>query len=308
MNTQLSKHLEKVQYFQVVAEVGSIQEASKIIGIAQPALSKSLKILEDAVGCLLLERTRRGTSLTNDGQALLKFSYKICDLIESFEDEITDSDGVISGSLRIGMHELYVPFLWPQIINEFAHSAPGLKLELYTDVSSSSLLALLEKRQLDVVIAVDSSVSNSVQKAIFYQDRYCFYHSTSTTPAWENIFYLPGSVVDENTKLQALLDNNKFDIKPSYQVNSYASILSLTLSGVGVGILPEKPANFYVKRKLLKKVEKKKIEQKAHDIFIYSRSASAKNRKINFLISNLSTLSLKGLNVLSEQVRKSLNQ
>ncbi len=290
MRTRLLEHLEKVRYFQVIGEQGSIQEASRKIGIAQPALSKSLKILEDATGCLLLERTRQGTLLTKDGQALLDFSYKIQDLIKNFESEILPSAKGLSGSLSIGTHELYVPHIWPSILDRSAQVAPNLNLKLTTDVKSLNLMSLLKKQYLDIAIAIDSPIPSSISKSLFYKDTYSFYCSNTfqeNVKTVEKAFYLPNSVVKKGETLQSLLSQNGFDLDPAYNVSSYASILSLVLSGVGIGILPDKPAKFYIKKKVIKKIKKFKIKQDPHSVFLYTRTSSQKNRNIDFFISKV---------------------
>lgn len=285
MKTELINHIEKVKHFQTVAEVGTIQLASKKIGIAQPALSKSIKILEEAIGCELFERSRRGTFLTPEGTSFLKFSYDMNDLIRNIESEIFHQISQVSGLLSIGMHELYVPFLWPKILDLFKEEAPRLKLKLITDVSSRALLNQLDSRNLDVVIAIDSSVSASFEKIFFYEDEYSFYCATTSKKSLnktDEIFYLPHSVIDQKTKLRDLMGKNSKQFKSTHSVSSYTSVLSLTLSGIGIGILPDKPASFYTKKKIIKKYTHNQLKQKKHKVFIYTRKSSGKDRNINF--------------------------
>lgn len=290
MKTELINHIEKVKHFQTVAEAGTIQLASKKIGIAQPALSKSIKILEEAIGCELFERSRKGTFLTPEGKSFLKFSYDMNDLIRNIESEIFHQNSQVSGLLSIGMHELYVPFLWPQILNLFKKEAPELKLKLVTDVSSRTLLDQLDSRNLDVVIAIDSEVSASFEKIFFYEDEYSFYQaitSSKSSNKTHEIFYLPDSVIDQKTKLRDLMRKNSKQLKSPHSVSSYASVLSLTLSGVGIGILPNKPASFYTKKKVIKKYTHNQLKQKKHKVFVYTRKSSEKSRSINFFKKNM---------------------
>ena len=60
----------RLEYFQRVAEEGSISRAAELLGIAQPALSRQIRLLEEDLGIPLFQRTRRGVQLTDDGERL----------------------------------------------------------------------------------------------------------------------------------------------------------------------------------------------------------------------------------------------
>ncbi|MQY17537.1 LysR family transcriptional regulator [Nocardia macrotermitis] len=60
----------RLEYFQRVAEEGSISRAATLLGIAQPALSRQIRLLEEDLGITLFHRTRRGVQLTDDGERL----------------------------------------------------------------------------------------------------------------------------------------------------------------------------------------------------------------------------------------------
>ena len=63
MNFALLNHLEKLRYFVEIAEQGAFHQASKSLRIAQPALSKSIRILEEACGTPLFIRQKIGSSI-----------------------------------------------------------------------------------------------------------------------------------------------------------------------------------------------------------------------------------------------------
>jgi LysR family nitrogen assimilation transcriptional regulator len=60
----------RLKYFLRIAEEGSITRAAKVLGIAQPALSRQIRLLEEDLGITLFERTRRGVHLTEEGERL----------------------------------------------------------------------------------------------------------------------------------------------------------------------------------------------------------------------------------------------
>ena len=60
----------RLKYFLRIAEEGSITRAAKVLGIAQPALSRQIRLLEEDLGITLFARTRRGVHLTEEGERL----------------------------------------------------------------------------------------------------------------------------------------------------------------------------------------------------------------------------------------------
>ena len=60
----------RLKYFLRIAEEGSITRAAALTGIAQPALSRQLQLLEEDLGVTLFRRTRRGVELTEAGERL----------------------------------------------------------------------------------------------------------------------------------------------------------------------------------------------------------------------------------------------
>jgi LysR family transcriptional regulator, nitrogen assimilation regulatory protein len=60
----------RLKYFQRIAEEGSITRAATVLGVAQPALSRQIRLLEEDLGITLFHRTRRGVQLTEEGERL----------------------------------------------------------------------------------------------------------------------------------------------------------------------------------------------------------------------------------------------
>ena len=65
-------NLTELKYFLEVAKTGNITRASERLGVTQPSLTLALQRLEDKAGVTLLERSRKGSHLTRQGEALLK--------------------------------------------------------------------------------------------------------------------------------------------------------------------------------------------------------------------------------------------
>src|SRR4026208_761990 len=95
--------LRDIEYFAVVAEHGNVRRASEALGLSPPALSKSLRRLEQAMQARLVERTPKGVALTPVGAALLAQVRRIRVTLSDVRREAEDLSQGRAGHLRIGV-------------------------------------------------------------------------------------------------------------------------------------------------------------------------------------------------------------
>src|SRR4030088_1827111 len=97
--------LRDIEYFAVIAEHGHLGRAADALGLSQPAISKSLRRLEQALEVKLVKRTPKGVELTAEGSTLLLRVRALRLSLQDVTREIADvRDGSV-GHLRIGVGE-----------------------------------------------------------------------------------------------------------------------------------------------------------------------------------------------------------
>src|SRR5437868_2535352 len=113
----LAQHLEKIPMFLTVGRQGSFQNAALHLRLSQPAVSKSVKILEEALGTQLFERGAHGVTLTSDGKVLFEAGERLLEVAETAERTICedDSQGIV-GELRVACHDFIASYLWPPTV------------------------------------------------------------------------------------------------------------------------------------------------------------------------------------------------
>ncbi len=97
--------LRQLRYFIAVAKSEHFRRAAKSLSIAQPALSRQVKALEDELGVLLFERLARGVRLTEPGRILLHDANRIIDEVEAAGERVKRSARGQVGTLRIAFSE-----------------------------------------------------------------------------------------------------------------------------------------------------------------------------------------------------------
>jgi LysR family nitrogen assimilation transcriptional regulator len=95
--------IRQMRYFIVIAESASLSTAAGLLGMAQPSLSQNLARMEAELGVNLVERSPRGTLLTDDGRLFLQHARAICAAFDACLDEMREVGGALSGKVGFGM-------------------------------------------------------------------------------------------------------------------------------------------------------------------------------------------------------------
>lgn len=136
--------LRHLKAFCAVAEELSFRRASERLGIAQPALSRTIKHLEDETGVTLFERTTRVTHLTEAGRALLARSQAI---LESLGDAVELAQRVQSGfagEVRVGFNDFAITGLLPETVRRFRAAYPEVDVKLVDSPTPEMLNMVLD--------------------------------------------------------------------------------------------------------------------------------------------------------------------
>ncbi len=156
--------IRTMKYFQAVADEGSISNASRQLNIAQPALSRQMKMLEEDLGVQLFERGNRRIKLTIAGQLLRERTEQILNLVEGTKKEVAEFDSGIAGSISIGTVTTSGAVLLPELVNQFHNLYPNVTLQVW-EGDGYRILELLDKGIIEIGIIrapIDSDIYNSI--------------------------------------------------------------------------------------------------------------------------------------------------
>jgi DNA-binding transcriptional LysR family regulator len=151
--------LRQFRYFIAVAESGSVASASRMLNIAQSALTKSLLELESEVGSSLFARSSRGMALTPQGHRFLLGARKV---IGSVADALrmngVDSASELTGVLAVGVTSLVAGYYLSELFSRFRRTCPAVEV-FVTEDTPRFLEHLLINGELDVAIMVSNALS-----------------------------------------------------------------------------------------------------------------------------------------------------
>lgn len=132
----------RLKHFLAVAEAGSVQGAARCLHISQPALSKSLRLLEEHLQTALFDRSARGVVLTPMGQVLYLRAREIQSEWEASLIELNATRAGAQGELRIGMGPTYAVVLMRRVLAQLARDYPNLRVSVRTGVGALLIPAL----------------------------------------------------------------------------------------------------------------------------------------------------------------------
>jgi DNA-binding transcriptional LysR family regulator len=141
--------IDLLRSFAAVTDTGSFTAAGEVVARTQSAVSIQIQRLEQIVGKKVFKRTSRSLALTPAGETLLDYARRILELNDESVRRIAEPP--VSGEIRLGVTEYFVPNELPKILAQFAAAYPGVHLEVRMGLSRD-LREQLAKDELDAVI------------------------------------------------------------------------------------------------------------------------------------------------------------
>lgn len=143
-----------MRYFVAIADYGSFSEASARLHVAQSALSRHAKALEEELGVALLERLPRGVTVTESGGLLLDRARRILDDVERARADVMAQARLPGGSAVIGTTSTTSRILYGPLAQRFAREYPNVRLRFVEGVPYL-LLEGLDTGEIDLAVMVD---------------------------------------------------------------------------------------------------------------------------------------------------------
>ena len=154
--------LVQLLYFVRVAELGSFTRAAAALGVAQPALSRQVRLLEVELRHTLLRRTGRGAVTTAAGALLLEHGRGILHQVDRARDELAQMRGGLAGRVAIGLPPSVARALTVRLSRAFQAQLPDARLAVSEGLSTSLLESLVAGR-LDVAVLYNAAVTPDVE-------------------------------------------------------------------------------------------------------------------------------------------------
>ena len=123
-------NMRQLRYFVCIAQSGSFNAAADVLHVAQSALSRHIRDLEEELGGVLLDRGARGVSLSDTGKILLLRARFILSQVEEARTEILSQNKELLGTVRLMTPSSIAQVLFEPLLDKFLKKYPKVRLEL----------------------------------------------------------------------------------------------------------------------------------------------------------------------------------
>ncbi len=242
----MKTNLELYKTFYYVAKNGNITQASNELMISQPAVSKSIKVLERDLDTQLFDRHKNGVSLTQAGEILYKKIKRAMELIISAEKDITSLNNMELGTINIGAGNTIMQRYLMPYIKKFHDLYPNINVIVHTVVTDE----LIKMAQVGLVDIVFTHLPNDipdnfnliklkelhdifvVNKDSKYLNKTISKKELSSLP----LILLPSAASNRKNFNQFCTTNNII-INPLMEIGNDLIIEDSALNGLGVGLV-----------------------------------------------------------------------
>ena len=155
--------IRQLQAFVTVLNCGSLGRAAGMLHVTQPALSRTVRNLEEQLGAPLFERHSKGMHLTEVGETLLPHAVSILQGSTNAKQEIDAMLGLARGVVRIGTISSASLSVLPLLINEFSTKYPKIQIQVIEDVWDSIADSLMNNK-VDIAFGIDTHEISGLSK------------------------------------------------------------------------------------------------------------------------------------------------
>lgn len=240
-------NLDLYKIFYYVAKNENITRAANELMISQPAISRSIKTLEEQIGLNLFIRKRDGVILSEAGHLIFEKIKNSMELIESAENDLKSLSNLDKGVINIGasktiIHEFLMPY-----IKLFHVEFPNINIRIFTDKTND----LIDKAKLGLIDVIftnmPTSIPDSFEELPLMKLQDCFVANNSfeylknKTININELPTLPLLVLTKGAVNRIRFDDfcvkNNITIKPEMEFSSNSLIKEFTIAGFGIGML-----------------------------------------------------------------------
>lgn len=253
---------ELYRIFYVVAKNRNITKASKELNISQPAISKSIKNLEEQLGGQLFFRTKRGVILTDEGKEFYKYISQAIEYIYNAENKFSDLVNLETGCIKIGISTtLTKEFLLPYL-EKFHYLYPKIDIQIVTSYTGD-LMTKLKNGLIDILILNlnNKNYGNDIEiiKCRKIQDCFVvgekFKSLANQELSFNELNNYPLLLQAKGSSTREFLDDmaktNNITLKPNIELASYSLVSEFVKIGFGIGYVTRDYVKSAIKNKEL---------------------------------------------------------
>ena len=242
--------LRQFRYFVAVAESGSVAGASRMLNIAQSALTKAMHELEDELGGTLFARSSRGMALTAQGHRFLVNARKVIGVVaDATRLHATETPEGLGGMLTVGVTSLVAGYYLSELFSRFRRNCPAVKV-FVTEDSPRFLEHLLINGELDVAIMVSNALGEPqalVVETLTRSPNRVWLAANHALAARDELTLAECAACDQivleadriDDLMKSVWARHQLKVRTILRTSSLEAVRSLVGAGAGIAVLPD---------------------------------------------------------------------
>ena len=240
--------ITQLQYILAIAEHRNFTLAAEHCFVTQPTLSMQIQKIEEELGVLIFDRSKKPLELTAIGKNIVTQAKSIVYEVDRMIDIVDQAKGFIGGDFRLGIIPTVMPTLLPMFLKTFSDQNPKVNL-IIEELTTEELLEKLKNGRLDAAIAATPLKEAKIKELPLYFEPFVAYIPNT------NPLFSKSKISVEDLDLQDLLllqdghcfresvlnlcnfsgtKRDKFQIKSG----SFETLIQLCNEGFGMTLLP----------------------------------------------------------------------
>ena len=170
--------ITQLEYLVAVANCGSFSLASEKCFVTQPSLSMQVKNLEEELGVMLLDRTKKPVIPTEAGAIVIRNAKETIRSYNYIKESVSELKSEIAGTLRLAVIPTVAPYLLHRFIPDFVKKYPRVELQI-KEMVTSDIVAALDRDALDAAILAGGTCPDHIIEEELFNDRFYVYVSVN---------------------------------------------------------------------------------------------------------------------------------
>jgi len=239
--------LKQIRAFLAIAQVKSFAEACELLHISQPALSITIKNLEETIGGQLFARSTRALALTPEGEQFLPVAKRLLGDFDNALVELHESFSLKHGNLNFAAMPSFASTLLPKHLVAFNSQHPAIKLKVH-DVIAEDAVEMVRAGKVEFAISFDPGSTDDLNFETLFTDKFIAAfpknHPLAKTKniQWQHLSKYPFITLQRPSSIRLLLDETlaKQDIFLDiiFESNQLATVVQMVASNLGISAIP----------------------------------------------------------------------
>jgi LysR family transcriptional regulator, hydrogen peroxide-inducible genes activator len=241
--------ITQLKYVLAVAEHKNFTLAAEKCFVTQPTLSMQIQKIEDELGILIFDRSKKPIQLTDIGQKIVNQSKNIVNEADRIQDIVDQQKGFIGGEFKLGIIPTVMPTLLPMFLNNFIKKYPKVQL-IIEELNTQEIISKLNNGHLDAALAATPLGEEKIKEIVLYYEPFVAYAPDNHSFANKNEITIDDIKPEELLLLQDghCFRNNVLNICKTpissddfhfqLESGSIETLIKLADEGLGITLIP----------------------------------------------------------------------